>query len=263
MAVDKKLKRKTTGYLTIREKFFAYEYLLHGQNATVAYMNAYGVKRSTAKVEGCRLLKSERVANFIDQLVVQKMQEYDISLGRIFQELAALGFSNATDVVGIDEEGKATFKDTDKLDEGTQRAIAKIHVIGSKVNIEMHDKVKPLMALAKYQGAETEFNQLILGLPKFGYKAIRAPDRKIYFIPQGTDLFDIDPAILAMMGLDSDAVEVEAVEQQELEQITSQEELPMMFINTDEDEAKAEELKQLEAEYKEKLNSIQRSNPYK
>lgn len=283
-----KIGRVTTGELTPKEIIFAYEYLTNGLNASKAYQYAYDVKFTVAKAEGYRLLQSDRVKNFIKQKNQEMYMRYDITLDRIYQELAACGFSNATDVVGIDGEGNALYNDTRVLDEGTQRAIAKINVIGGKVNVEMHDKVKALQSLAKYQGAELEFNQILLALDRMGFDVIRGGNGKLAFIERGGSVLSIDETVAKMIELhesatvntnvsnqlngsedidsnddnnsdiriDADSNDSGSNEIVEIEQGS----LLFTFEATEEEERK---LQQSEQRFQNKLDGILRSNPYK
>lgn len=284
-----KIGRVTTGELTPKEIIFAYEYLTNGLNASKAYQYAYDVKFTVAKAEGYRLLQSDRVKNFIKQKNQEMYMRYDITLDRIYQELAACGFSKATDVVGIDGEGNALYNDTRVLDEGTQRAISELSIIGGKVNVKMHDKVKALQSLAKYQGAELEFNQILLALDRMGFDVIRGGNGKLAFIERGGSVLSIDETVAKMIELTESAI-VPASNQLEPSEVINN-----VDVNTDDDnlrdhlyaDSELDDKKELEAEqpsllftypvndeedkklkesekrFQDKLDGILRKNPYK
>lgn len=274
-----KIGRVTTGELTPKEIIFAYEYLTNGLNASKAYQYAYDVKFTVAKAEGYRLLQSDRVKNFIKQKNQEIYMRYDITLDRIYNELAACGFSKATDVVGIDGDGRPIYSDTTVLDEGTQRAIAEVTIIGERVNVKMHDKVKALQSLAKYQGAELEFNQILLALDRMGFDVIRGGNGKLAFVERGGSVLSIDDTVAKMIQLQESAiVNVEPEPQQLNESELNDTELKDCAIELDNDPiveqqsllfnyeaTESEELKlQLsEEKFNEKLDGILRNNPYK
>jgi phage terminase small subunit len=274
-----KIGRVTTGELTPKEIIFAYEYLTNGLNASKAYQYAYDVKFTVAKAEGYRLLQSDRVKNFIKQKNQEMYMRYDITLDRIYNELAACGFSKATDVIGIDGDGNALYNDTRVLDEGTQRAISEVSVIGGKVNVKMHDKVKALQSLAKYQGAELEFNQILLALDRMGFDVIRGGNGKLAFVERGGSVLSIDDTVAKMIQLQESAiVNVESKTQQlnesevnstdskhdatesSNEPIVEQGSLLFNYEATEEEELK---LQLSEEKFNQKLDGILRNNPYK
>jgi phage terminase small subunit len=272
-----KIGRVVTGELTHKEKIFAYEYLCNGLKATQAYLTAYGCSYNSAKAESYRLLQSDRVKNFIKSKSDEIMKRYDFTLDTITQELAACGFSNATDVVGIDGDGNATYTDTRVLDEGTQRAIAEVSVIGGKVNVKMHDKIKALQYLAKIQGAEIEFNQIIIALDRMGFSIIRGGNGKLAFVEDGNSVLGIDETVAKMIQLQETAfIEQEPVQNIESnecedsdfdEQESNDEEdslyedqmLPLFFPPSDKDE---KQLAESESKFEQKLDGILRRNPY-
>lgn len=273
-----KIGRVTTGELTPKEIIFAYEYLTNGLNASKAYQYAYDVKFTVGKAEGYRLLQSDRVKNFIKKKNQEIYMRYDITLDRIYNELAACGFSKATDVVGIDGDGNALYNDTRVLDEGTQRAISEVSIIGGKVNVKMHDKVKALQSLAKYQGAELEFNQILLALDRMGFDVIRGGNGKLAFVERGGSVLSIDDTVAKMIQLQESAIVNVEPEPQQLneseidteldhcatelnnEPIVEQGSLLFNYEATTEEELK---LQLSEEKFNQKLDGILRNNPYK
>lgn len=269
-----KIGRATTGETTHKEKIFAYEYLCNGLNATKAYLTAYGCSYNSAKAESYRLLQSDRVKTFIKSKTDEMMKRYDFTLDTITQEIAACGFSNATDVVGIDGDGNALYNDTRVLDEGTQRAISEVSVIGGKVNVKMHDKIKALQYLAKIQGAEIEFNQIIIALDRMGFSIIRGGNGKLAFVEDGNSVISIDETVAKMIQLQETAfIQPEPVQEvgsiddaddddsaiDEPQSIYEDQALPLFFPSSEEEEA---QLTKSEGKFEEKLDNILRSNPF-
>ena len=65
--------------MTLKQKRFADEYIKSG-NATQSYLKAYGscTKQNTAEVSSCRLLKNDKVYNYISKV----MENKDKQIGR-------------------------------------------------------------------------------------------------------------------------------------------------------------------------------------
>ena len=75
----------------------------------------------------------------------------------IAEELVAMAMSNLTDVITWDDTGNVKVKASADIPENALRALKKVKVSYSKdgsptLELELHDKVKPLQILAKASG---------------------------------------------------------------------------------------------------------------
>ena len=135
--------------MTEKQKIFADEYLID-LNATRAYRVAYpNVKKDdTAAVNGSKLLRNTKVAEYIQERMQERQQRTEVTQDRVVQELAAIAFAKATDYVTIKSNGPAAvvmIKSTDDLTDEQVRAIAGIE-------IKLNDKEKALELLGRHLG---------------------------------------------------------------------------------------------------------------
>lgn len=120
--------------LTKKQEAFAQHLALHG-SPTEAYKAAgYGGNNATPKTvneAACRIAKNSKVSARVDELKVRKQkrldEKFDITVDKIAQELAALGFANMEDYIGTTAEGDA-FVDLSSLTRREAAAITEITV---------------------------------------------------------------------------------------------------------------------------------------
>lgn len=138
--------------MTEKQKIFADEYLID-LNATRAYRVAYPAvkKDETAAQAGSRLLRNVKVAKYISERIQDRQQRTEITQDMVIKELAAIGFSKATDYVTI-KGGVVCIKDTDALTEDQIRAIAGIKEGANGIEIKLNDKEKALELLGRHLG---------------------------------------------------------------------------------------------------------------
>ena len=138
--------------MTKKQKLFADEYLID-LNATRAYRVAYpSVKKDeTARANGSRMLTNANVARYISERMQERQQRTEITQDMVVKELAAIGFSKATDYVTI-RGGTVCIKDTDALTEDQIRAIAGIKEGANGIEIKLNDKEKALELLGRHLG---------------------------------------------------------------------------------------------------------------
>ena len=91
-----------------RRRLFVAEYLTD-RNATAAAIRA-GYAKAGAHVTGSRLLMDPNVQALIADLTEKRHQKLEITVDRVAQELAAIGFSNLLDVMCV------TGKDAGRID---------------------------------------------------------------------------------------------------------------------------------------------------
>ena len=80
-----------------------------------------------------------------------KKKKEVISPERVLEELAAIGFAKATDLIGIQED-KVVLKDPEALPAKTAAAIASIERTGSGLKVKFYDKMRALELLGKHMG---------------------------------------------------------------------------------------------------------------
>lgn len=138
--------------MTEKQKIFADEYLID-LNATRAYRVAYPAvkKDETAAQAGSRLLRNVKVAKYISERIQDRQQRTEITQDMVIKELAAIGFSKATDYVTI-KGGVVCIKDTDALTEDQIRAIAGIKEGANGIEVKLNDKEKALELLGRHLG---------------------------------------------------------------------------------------------------------------
>lgn len=142
--------------MTEKQKIFADEYLID-LNATRAYRVAYpNVKKDdTAAVNGSKLLRNTKVAEYIQERMQERQQRTEVTQDRVVQELAAIAFAKATDYVTIKSNGPAavvTIKSTDDLTDEQVRAIAGIKEGTNGIEIKLNNKEKALELLGRHLG---------------------------------------------------------------------------------------------------------------
>ncbi len=138
--------------LTKKQKIFADEYLID-LNATRAYRVAYPSvkKEETAAVNGSRMLRNAKVAEYIQKRMQDRQKRTEITQDRVLQELAAIAFARVTDYAEV-KDGQAIIKDTGNLDEQQARAIAGIKEGKFGVEVKLNDKEKALELLGRHLG---------------------------------------------------------------------------------------------------------------
>ena len=156
--------------LTAKQQRFVEEYLID-LNATQAAIRA-GYSVNNADKIGSELLGKTRVSSTIAKAMAERSKRTGVNQDKIVNELAAIGFSNATDYVQIVEEpiienghyvkdpdtGKLRMQEvvkiipTDKLPEEKRKAIAGIKEGKYGIEVNTCDKVRALELLGRHLG---------------------------------------------------------------------------------------------------------------
>lgn len=136
--------------LTEKQKRFVEEYLVD-LNATQAAIRA-GYSAKNADKIGYELLGKTGVSEAIRMAMDARSKRTGITQDRVLQELAAIGFSRATDFVRIDESGRVVLTPTDALTEDQRRAIAGIKDGKFGVELKLYDKLRALEKLGEHLG---------------------------------------------------------------------------------------------------------------
>ena len=136
--------------LTDKQKRFVDEYLVD-LNATAAARRA-GYSEKTACEQGSRLLANVKVQAEIQKRRERLHDKLEVTQERVRQELAAIGFANASDFVTITKNGLVRLTPTDEVPDEKKKAIASIKEGQYGVEVKLHDKVRALELLGKDLG---------------------------------------------------------------------------------------------------------------
>lgn len=139
--------------LTDKQKRFCEEYLID-LNATQAAIRA-GYKEKTAYAQGQRLLKKVEAQDYLQKLMNERSQRTEITADRVLAELAAIAFSDRTELAQVDEDGMVTFTPTEQLGSNAKKTIAGIENGKYGTKVTTYDKVKALELIGKHLGMFT------------------------------------------------------------------------------------------------------------
>jgi phage terminase small subunit len=158
-----------TSKLTIKQEAFAQAYIETG-NASEAYRRAYNagkMKPATVNRKAVELLENGKITARIAELQAGHQKRHEVTVDRIVQEYAKIGFANMLDYVTVDNNGGA-YVDLSKLDRDQAAAIQEITVehlqardaedgSGTKIPViktkfKLADKKSALDSLGKHLG---------------------------------------------------------------------------------------------------------------
>lgn len=163
--------------LTDKQKLFADEYLID-LNATRAYKAAYPKvkKDEVAAVNGNRLLRNAKVAEYIEERMKDRSKRTEITQDWVLNELYEIAKAKGTDFAQVVEEkiiqngqyvidpdtGQMKTMEvvrvtpTDKLPEAKQKAISSIKEGKYGIEVGTYDRVRALELLGKHLGMFTD-----------------------------------------------------------------------------------------------------------
>ena len=136
--------------LTEKQKRFCEEYLID-LNATQAAIRA-GYSSKTASRIAIELLNKSHVSEYLNGLMKHRSQRTEITADRVLQELAAIAFSDRTELAKVSSMGTVEFTPTDSLPDNAKKVIAGIEEGKYGTKITSYDKVKALELLGKHIG---------------------------------------------------------------------------------------------------------------
>lgn len=138
--------------LTEKQKRFADEYLID-LNATRAYKVAYpNVKKDTvAATNGGRLLRNAEIKEYIEKRIKERERRTEITQDMVLKELAAIAFTDITEIVNTDGE-EVYIKPTATLSDMKKKAISSIKQTKDGIEIKFYDKEKALEMLGRHLG---------------------------------------------------------------------------------------------------------------
>lgn len=145
-------------------------YYIQSFNATKAYQKAYQCNRTTAMVNGCKLLSKPNIQIAIAKLKQNRLNRAMISESDIFQKYMDIAFADITDyiafgkkdmMVGKTEEGIPVYKKIDYFDikdsdevDGT--LITEFKATRYGYSVKLMDRLKALDWLADHMELATE-----------------------------------------------------------------------------------------------------------
>lgn len=139
--------------LTDKQKRFCEEYLVD-LNATQAAIRAGYSKKTADRIANQNLRKLD-VQNYLHLLMDKRSKRTEITADRVLQELAAIAFSDRTELAQVGEYGEVTFTPTEHLKDEVKKTIAGIENGKYGTKVTTYDKVKALELLGKHLGLFT------------------------------------------------------------------------------------------------------------
>lgn len=142
--------------LTLKQKIFAEEYLID-LNATRAYKVAYSKVRKdkTAAVNGSRMLRNAKVAEYIERRMKDREKRTEITQDWVLEELRKIASVNGSDFAKVVvKEGYPVVElmATDDLPEDKRSAISAIKETKFGISVESYDRVKALELIGRHLG---------------------------------------------------------------------------------------------------------------
>lgn len=136
--------------LNDKQKRFCEEYIVD-LNATQAAIRA-GYKEKTAYAQGQRLLKKVEAQEYLQELMNERSKRTEITADRVLEELAAIAFSDRTELAQVGKHGEVNFTPTEQLPDEIKKIIAGIENGKYGTKVTTYDKVKALELLGKHLG---------------------------------------------------------------------------------------------------------------
>lgn len=156
--------------LTDKQKLFCMHYI-HLFNARKAYMRAYNCEKSTAGVEGPKMLKRPEIQKEIEQLKKERMTKAFLADEDIVQKYIDIAFADITEFVDYGQRDETTITDTgpvkvhrnyvDLHDSAITDGgiVSEIREGKSGISIKLADRLKALEWLADHICMATEEQQ--------------------------------------------------------------------------------------------------------
>lgn len=134
--------------LTPKKEKFALEYL-KDLNGTQAAIRA-GYSKKTANEQASRLLADVNIQALIKENRDKVADESNITIKRIAEEYAKIGFAEITDYLEYNN-GSVVIKSSADVAKDKIGAVSEISCDGDKVKIKLHDKISALNSLARWR----------------------------------------------------------------------------------------------------------------
>ncbi len=138
---------RTTAKLSGKQQRFVDEYLVD-LNATQAAIRA-GYSAKTANKVACEYLVKPGIAAEISRRVKALCNRYGVTHQNVLTELAAIAFSDITDVVQIDRYG-VQIEPTANWSEPARRAVQEVNETAHGIKLKLASKLHALELLGRY-----------------------------------------------------------------------------------------------------------------
>ena len=136
--------------LTEKQKRFCEEYLVD-LNATQAAIRA-GYAQRTAYSQGQRLLKNVEIQSRISELRERQSKRTEITADRVIEELAAIAFTDRSELASINDKGYVAVNPTNKWSKEAKKAVSSIKESQNGIEVKSYDKLRALELLGKHFG---------------------------------------------------------------------------------------------------------------
>lgn len=142
--------------LTPKEEIFIKQYLTHFNGVRACREAGYKGNDNVLGVRSHRMLRKGKIAGEIRRQKRAKMKKLDTGIDAVLEELAFVAFSRMGRYARI-KNGKLRVTDTEALEEEGLDAAIKSYTEsvtehGGSIGLKMHDKIKALELLGKYNG---------------------------------------------------------------------------------------------------------------
>ena len=139
--------RLATAKLSGRQQRFVDEFLID-LNATQAAIRA-GYSEKTARSIAAENLTKPDISAEIEMRVKALCERYSVTHRNVLSELAAIAFSDITDVVEIGRHG-VRVSPTDSWSEPARRAVQEVHETRHSIKVKLASKLQALELLGRY-----------------------------------------------------------------------------------------------------------------
>lgn len=166
-----------------RHERFAIEYAAC-LNGTQAYMRVYrNSSYDAARSSAADLLAKPNISARVEEIQKQNAERAGVTAERVLREIAAIAFSDITDVVHT-YPGITELRNVEELPPEVRATIAEISDTLSetennstrRVQVKLHPKPAALAQLVKYLGLDSDFSVAVSTLAKYGLRLVQTAD---------------------------------------------------------------------------------------
>jgi phage terminase small subunit len=124
-----------------------------GKSNRAAYMAAFPKckKDVAADASATKLLSRSEVRARIDELISAAAEKAGVTIERVINELARIGFLDVRQVVSWGPDG-VTVKDSVSISDDAAAAVAEVGKTATGIRVKLHDKVSALEKLGRHLG---------------------------------------------------------------------------------------------------------------
>ncbi len=147
---------KNENDLSLKQQRFVELYLVY-MNASKAYRESFGEVKNVGQAS-YKLLREPKIQKAIQKAVEERSRRTHVDQDRVIRELARVGFANIKSVIESWDGITLRIRDSNTISDDDVAAIREItYKIGNngiEVNVQMHDKMKSLLALLEHTKPE-------------------------------------------------------------------------------------------------------------